>query len=145
MGCSRWDGGGGGGGGGNGGLVIYGEGVRVQSWRLRDGRLMTRIIENGFIGNIFFFEEWTVSFFVHRLLAGGLVVHSFAISSLASVKQHSSPYLPLLSPSSKSIPPPPDGIGPIPWRGRARACHSKQHHRRSRGGDCSRRASTKPR
>ena len=28
---------------------------------------MTRIIENGFIVNIFFFEEWTVSFFVHRL------------------------------------------------------------------------------
>ena len=28
---------------------------------------MTRIIENGFIVNIFFFEEWTTSFFVHRL------------------------------------------------------------------------------
>jgi hypothetical protein len=28
---------------------------------------MTRIIENGFIINIFFFEEWTTSFFVHRL------------------------------------------------------------------------------
>ena len=28
---------------------------------------MTRIIENGFIVNIFFFEEWTASFFVHRL------------------------------------------------------------------------------
>jgi hypothetical protein len=39
----------------------------VQSWWSRDGRLMTRIIENGFIVNIFFFEEWTVSFFVHRL------------------------------------------------------------------------------
>ncbi len=39
----------------------------MQSWWSRDGRLMTRIIENGFIVNIFFFEEWTVSFFVHRL------------------------------------------------------------------------------
>ena len=57
----------GGGGGGNGGLVIYGEDVRVQSWWSRDGRLMTRIIENGFIVNIFFFEEWTASFFVHCL------------------------------------------------------------------------------
>ncbi len=28
---------------------------------------MTRIIENGFIVNVFFFEEWTASFFVHRL------------------------------------------------------------------------------
>jgi hypothetical protein len=28
---------------------------------------MTRIIENGFIVNIFFFEEWTALFFVHRL------------------------------------------------------------------------------
>ena len=28
---------------------------------------MTRIIENGFIVNIFFFEEWTTLFFVHRL------------------------------------------------------------------------------
>ena len=45
----------------------YGEGVRVQCWRSRDGRLMTRIIENGFIVNIFFFEEWTASFFVNRL------------------------------------------------------------------------------
>ena len=61
LGCCRWDGGGGGGGGGNGGLDIYGEGVRVQCWRSRDGRLMTRIIENGFIVNIFFFEEWTAS------------------------------------------------------------------------------------
>ena len=28
---------------------------------------MTRSIESGFIVNIFFFEEWTASFFVHRL------------------------------------------------------------------------------
>jgi hypothetical protein len=28
---------------------------------------MTRIIENGIIVNIFFFEEWTASFFMHRL------------------------------------------------------------------------------
>ena len=28
---------------------------------------MTRIIKNGFIVNIFFFEEWTASFFVHHL------------------------------------------------------------------------------
>jgi hypothetical protein len=34
---------------------------------VEDGRLMTRIIENGFIVNIFFFEEWTASFFVHCL------------------------------------------------------------------------------
>ena len=39
LGYCRWDsgGGGGGGGGGNGGLVIYGEGVHVQSWRSRMG------------------------------------------------------------------------------------------------------------
>ena len=28
---------------------------------------MTKIIKNGFIVNIFFFEEWTTSFFVHCL------------------------------------------------------------------------------
>jgi hypothetical protein len=28
---------------------------------------MTRSIERSFIVNIFFFEEWTASFFVHRL------------------------------------------------------------------------------
>jgi hypothetical protein len=31
---------------------------------VEDGRLMTRIIENGFIVNIFFFEEWTASLLV---------------------------------------------------------------------------------
>jgi hypothetical protein len=31
---------------------------------VEDGRLMSRIIENGFIVNIFFFEEWTASLLV---------------------------------------------------------------------------------
>ena len=40
---------------------------------------MAGIIKNGFIVNIFFFEEWTTSFFVHRL---GWWTHSTLLCNL---------------------------------------------------------------